>query len=76
MFPTGGVGNLCCYSRVIAQYKLFMVQYKMVDFGAVGAEAVNVPEEFLLANQFTTARCRQTRKNVLKKNHCPASFEH
>lgn len=48
-----GVGNLLSvvvFLVVIVQYKLFIVQYKSVDFRAVSAAAVKVPAEFLLAN--------------------------
>lgn len=48
-----GVGNLLSvvvFLVVIVQYKLFMMQYKSVDFRAVSASAVKVPAEFLLAS--------------------------
>lgn len=52
-----GVRNLLSvvvFVVVIVQYKLFIVQYKSVDFRAVSAATVKVPAEFLLANHHHT----------------------
>ena len=48
-----GVRNLLSvvvFLVVIVQYKLFMVQYKSLEFRAVRAATIKVPAEFLLAN--------------------------
>lgn len=50
--PCGGNRRCVVISLVvIVHYKLFIVQYKSVDFRAVSAAAIKVPADFLLANQ-------------------------
>lgn len=50
--PRGGNRRCVVISLVvIVHYKLFIVQYKSVDFRAVSAAAIKVPADFLLANQ-------------------------
>lgn len=64
-----GVGNLLSvvvFLVVIVQYKLFMVQYKSVDFRAGSVAAVKVPAEFLLANHHHICPLLAEMVNVLK----------
>lgn len=49
-----GIFSVVVFLAVIVQYKLFIVQYKSVEFRAVSAAAVKVPAEFLLAKHHHT----------------------